>query len=56
MKLKNKLITGFASMVILFLIAGTESYLSVSRVSKSAEVFEKNMLYLDLVSRLQLAI
>ncbi len=56
MKLKTKLITGFVSMVILLLIAGIFAYLSVDRVSKSAEIFEKNMLYLDLVSRLQLAI
>ncbi len=56
MRLKTKLITGFVSMVILLLIAGTFAYLSVDRVSKSAEIFEKNMLYLDLVSRLQLAI
>ncbi|MBI2560589.1 MAG: diguanylate cyclase [Planctomycetes bacterium] len=36
--------------------AGTFAYLSVDRVSKSAKIFEENTLYLDLVSRLQLAI
>lgn len=56
MKLKTKLIAGFASMVILLLTAGALAYLSVDRVSKSSEVFEKNILLLDLVSRLQLAI
>lgn len=56
MKLKTKLIAGFASMVILLLSAGTLAYLSVERVSRSAEIFEKNILLLDLVSRLQLAI
>lgn len=43
-------------MVILLLTAGTIAYLSVNRVSRSAEIFEKNILRLDLVSRLQLAI
>lgn len=56
MKLRTKFIMGFSSMVILLLTAGTIAYLAVNRVSKSAEIYEKNTLCLDLVSRLQLAI
>jgi diguanylate cyclase (GGDEF)-like protein/PAS domain S-box-containing protein len=56
MKLRTKLIVGFSSMVVLLLTAGTTAYLSVNRVSRSTDIFEKNNLRLDLVSRLQLAI
>lgn len=56
MRLRTKLIAGFSSMVILLLTAGTMAYLSVNRVSRSADISEKSILRLDLVSRLQLAI
>jgi diguanylate cyclase (GGDEF)-like protein/PAS domain S-box-containing protein len=56
MKLRTNLIIGFSSMVILLLTAGTMAYISVNRVSRNADISEKNILLLDLASRLQLTI